>query len=419
MNLLNELTDWRQTSRRVYDFTRYLVKEYVATGCRHRSASLAYMSLFALVPMLTVIYSMFSIIPAFQGMAAELQNFLLDHLLPDSGAEMQGYLEVFSSQARNLTVVGVIMLIATAYFMLKSIENAFNHIWGITKPRKGLMNFLLYWAVLSLGPLLLGIGLAMSTYLISLRLFFSEYDAIGVVPVLFSFMPWVLTAATFTLLLAAVPNCKVPLRHALIGGVLTAIGFELLKDLFTWVISHSSYEVVYGAFAMVPLFLLWMNLVWTVVLAGALLVRSLSTYQMVQLQKDEDSDLLAAVAVIWLFYEKSRKGDPVIEPDIYALGVNPLQWQRLRGGFLEQRIIAVTQKDDYVLSRDLSVLTLFDLAEMLRLPLNAVNSTIAEDWPWKARFLSAINTINGSMIDQLQPSLAELFANESHKKYSE
>lgn len=393
----------------LYDFLRYLMAEYVDTGCRHRAASLAYMSLFALVPMLTVIYSMFSIIPAFQGMGEQLQTFLLDHLLPDSGAEIQGYLSTFSSQARSLTVVGVFMLIATAYFMLKSIENAFNHIWGITKPRKGLMNFLLYWAVLSLGPLLLGIGLAMSTYLISLRLFFSEYDAIGLIPIVFNIMPWLLTTATFTLLLVAVPNCRVPLRHAIIGGFLTALGFELLKDLFGWVISHSSYQVVYGAFAMVPLFLLWMNLVWTVVLSGALVVRSLSTYQQMLLEKDEISDLAAAISILWLFYQRNREGGVLSDADILTAGINAVQWQRLKFKLQDQRLIAVTAKDDFVLSRDLACFSLFNLVELLNLSTQVNKGGLPKDWPWGDRFMQLVQGVNNDMSEQLDIPLARLF----------
>ncbi len=191
----------------IWRFITHLANEFRESGCQQRAAALTYMTLFAIVPMLMVIYSAFSVIPAFQGYGAQLQDLLFSHLMPDSGSEIQSYLTDFSSQARSLTGWGVGMLVVTAYLMLTNIEKTFNGIWGVTEARKGLSNFLLYWAVLSLGPLLLGLGLAMSTYLLSLTLFVDEYDSLGIVPFLLKFVPWILTTAAFTLLFAAVPNC--------------------------------------------------------------------------------------------------------------------------------------------------------------------------------------------------------------------
>src|SRR5690606_33580770 len=108
-------------------------------------------------------------------------------------------------------------------------------IWGVLHGRKGVANFLLYWAVLSLGPLLLGMGLAMSTYLTSLRLFMDAYDSLGLVAWVFRIGPWLLTVAAFTLLFVTVPNCKVPLAHGLAGGVVTSLAFEVLKTIFGYI----------------------------------------------------------------------------------------------------------------------------------------------------------------------------------------
>ena len=172
-------------------FLRLLVQEYVAKGCRQQAAALTYMTLFALVPLLTVAFTMFSLFPAFEGMSDSVRAFLFMHLLPDTGLEIQQYLTDFTQQARSLTMAGVPMLLITAFLMIKNIEIAFNDIWSVKTPRKGLISFLIYWAILSLGPLLLGVGLAMSTYLLSLELFMDEHDSLGILPVLFGFSPGV------------------------------------------------------------------------------------------------------------------------------------------------------------------------------------------------------------------------------------
>src|SRR5690606_3494761 len=148
-------------------FFSNLMEDFFAHECQKSAAALTYLTLFALVPLMTVVYSVFSLIPAFDGVAEQLQGVLFSHFVAESGQELQGYLAEFSSQARSLTGVGVGVLVVTAYWMLTNIEKTFNSIWGVSRPRKGIASFLLYWAVLSIGPLLLGAGLAVNTYVLS------------------------------------------------------------------------------------------------------------------------------------------------------------------------------------------------------------------------------------------------------------
>ncbi len=384
--------------------------QFGAKQCQQNAAALTYMTLFAIVPLMTVSYSMFSVIPAFQGVGEQLQDMIFTNFVPSSGLEVQQYLQEFSGQARNLTVVGVAMLVVTAYLMLKNIETAFNTIWGVQESRKGLSNFLLYWAVLSLGPLLLGVGLVMSTYLLSLRLFVDEYDKLGLLVWLLRYLPWLLTAAMFTLLYAAVPNCRVPVRAAAIGGALTALVFELVKGLFGWIVSHTSFEVIYGAFAVVPLFLLWINLLWMIVLAGAVLVRTLSSYQSSLMGRDYP-DLVAAVLILWQFYVGQARGEGLDDQQLVRFGVTTEQWQRLRGLFLRQRLLTATQRGDYVLCRDLHGLTLFQLSQLLQLPTQmSVQWQELQQFEWSSTLEEHLSAVDQYRQQQFSPSLAELFA---------
>ncbi|MDG2284093.1 MAG: YihY family inner membrane protein, partial [Alphaproteobacteria bacterium] len=148
-------------------FLRYLVQRFNRDGCRQSAAALTYMSLFAIVPMLTLMYSMFSLVPAFNEVGSQVEAFIFSKFLPSSGQEISQYLTEFSSQARKLSAAGVIILMVTSFLMLGNIEKTFNHIWATTGGRKGLAGFFVDGAILSLGPLLLAAGLLMKTYLVS------------------------------------------------------------------------------------------------------------------------------------------------------------------------------------------------------------------------------------------------------------
>src|SRR5690606_10669240 len=204
-------------------------------------------------------------------------------------------------------------------------EANFNAIWGVARGRRGVANFLLYWAVLSLGPLLLGAALAMNTYLASFRLVVGHYDSLGLIETVLQLAPWLLTWTAFTLLFVAVPNCKVPVAHGLTGGFITTLCFQALKSAFGWLVSHSSFTLVYGAFAAVPLFLLWVNLIWTVILGGAVFVHTINAHE-IGLRDRNYPDLLASLVVLWRCYLASREGKAVPERELLRAGLSSDQW---------------------------------------------------------------------------------------------
>jgi len=392
-----------------WNFIRLIIEQFFEKKCQKSAASLTYVTLFAIVPLMTVTYSMFSIIPAFQDMGEQLQGLIFEHLLPDTGQELIGYLQDFSNQARTLTVVGVIFLVVSAYFMLANIEENFNAIWGVPEGRTGIANFLLYWAILSLGPLLLGVGVAMSTYLVSLQLFTDVQESIGIVKTLFRVVPLVLSIAAFTLLFATVPNCHVPFTHALIGGAVTAIFFEILKTLFSLVVSNSSYTLIYGTFAMVPLFLLWINLIWMTILAGAVLVRTISTYQ-ITLRDKAYPDLLAGLLILWQFHQASIHGSSLTDRQLIDTGLSNSQWRRLNAALQEHHVITATNQGDFVLSQDLHYLTLGRLQEILHLQkqLPEDNQQL-KDLPWYDELNYRLGAMDSFADERFNISIAALF----------
>lgn len=411
---IDSLRNFWQTSKR---FMQSLTRDFLAHDCQKNAAALTYMTLFAIVPLMTVIYSVFSMIPAFDGVAEQLQGMIFSNFVPETGDEIQKYLSDFSKQARSLTGAGVGMLVVTAYLMLTNIEKTFNHIWGVDRARKGLSSFLLYWAVLSIGPILLGVGLGINTYLLSLKLVFKEYELFGFTALVFRSLPLFLTATAFTLLFAAVPNCRVPMRYAAVGGVITAVCFEVLRNLFSAFVANSSMNTVYGAFAVVPLFLLWVNLVWTVILAGAILVRTMAERQYV-VSYGKSTDMVAALKCLSLFRLRRATGDSVSDNDCYRLGLGVVSWQQLRTRLERNKWIAVTASGRYILTRDLRTVTLWDLAKIMDLKLSDLEIKIAKPpkTQWFTDYLVRRKEVAAAAKTSLGLSVEELLLEMSTEK---
>ena len=269
------------------------------------------------------------------------------------------------------------IIFLTALLMLSNIEKTFNHIWATTGGRKGLAGFLVYWAILSLGPLLLAIGMIMSTYLMSLRLVVAEVDSLGLVALLFSYLPWLLTWLAFTLLYVAVPNCKVRVVYALFGGLITTLLFESAKALFGQLVAHSIYTNVYGAFAVIPLFLMWIYLLWVLILFGAELVRSLETFQY-QGRDTPLPDLLAVLIVLWQCWHRQQRGHSLSDRSMSIVGLNVEQWRRLRDMLLGQRILEKTASGQYVMIRDADTIRLADISGWLGQAFNSGDKALSE-----------------------------------------
>jgi membrane protein len=411
----SSIASLHKSYRWLVGFLILMLRQYQAKSCQKSAASLTYVTLFATVPMMTVTYSMFSIIPAFQSLGDELQTLLFEHFLPNSEQDLGKYLKDFSTQARQLTVFGAAFLLVSAYLMLKNIEQNFNGIWGVARGRRGVSNFLLYWAILSLGPLLLGAALAMSTYLASFRLLVGTYDSLGVFEWVLQFAPWVLTWAAFTLLFVAVPNCKVSVRHALIGGLVTTLGFQGLKAAFGWIVGHSSFTLVYGAFAALPLFLLWVNLIWMVILGGAVFVHTISAHQ-IGLRDRNYPDLLASLIVLWCCYRASQEGGVVAERKLLNQGLAAQQWHRIRIALVTNKVITTNDQGDYLLSRDLKSLSLLQLADIVQLPHQLPQETDQlEVLPWGKGAILLLGSVDANNERLLSTSVASLFSQSTQE----
>ncbi|MFA5679337.1 MAG: YihY family inner membrane protein [Pseudomonas sp.] len=355
----------RRIQRLVY-FCRYLLRRFGEDNCPKNAAALTYTTLFAVVPVMTVTYAMLAAIPAFNEVSGQIEGFIFDNFVPSTGAALRDYLSEFSQQARQLTGIGVALLMVTAFLMLVNIEKSFNAIWRIRQPRRGVSSFLLYWAVLSLGPLLLGAGFVVSTYLASLSFLTGDAVLASAWKQLLGWLPLLLSIAAFTLIFVAVPNTRVRLQHGLAGGVLVALLFEGAKACFAlYVALFPSFQLIYGAFAAFPLFLLWIYVSWLIILFGAELVCNLGSS--VAWQRSAYPWLVSLLSLLRIFMHAQKDGRVVDLPTVNATGWPMPEdlWLDLTEWMEGQRYITRAQQGGYVLSRDPEQLDMSELLEAL------------------------------------------------------
>jgi membrane protein len=240
------------------------------------AASLTFTTMLALVPVLTIGLAIFTAFPLFDAFRKSLEAYFMQNLMPKSIANViLGNLNQFAAKATRLSAIGAVFLILTAVSMIAMVDRTFNQIWRVPMQRALPQRILIYWCAITLGPLLIGVSITVTTYL-----FAATRSVVGELPLFgsmfYSFASFLLTVIVFTSLYVIVPNKRVTWRDALCGGVFAAIGFELTKRLFVSFVSQfPTYTMVYGALAAVPVFLVWVYLGWLIILSGAVIAAAL------------------------------------------------------------------------------------------------------------------------------------------------
>jgi len=245
------------------------------------AGSLTFTTLISLVPLVTVMLAAFSAFPMFASFQEALQKYFLQSLVPDTIARpVLNALTQFASKASRLGAAGLLALLVSAIALMLTIDRALNAIWRVPRSRPIAQRVLVYWAALTLGPLLVGVSLSVTSYAIS-----ASRGVVGVMPGGVGFVIDVIEFALLTLGVAGlyhhVPNTHVRRRHALAGGLFVAVGFEVAKRLLAWYLLRvPAYAMVYGAFATLPIFLIWVYVGWSIVLLGAVIAAYAPSLQM-------------------------------------------------------------------------------------------------------------------------------------------
>ncbi|HFA5363811.1 TPA: YihY family inner membrane protein, partial [Neisseria gonorrhoeae] len=259
-------------------FAWFVIRRFSEERVPQAAASMTFTTLLALVPVLTVMVAVASIFPVFDRWSDSFVSFVNQTIVPQGADMVFDYIDAFRDQANRLTAIGSVMLVVTSLMLIRTIDNAFNRIWRVNTQRPWMMQFLVYWALLTFGPLSLGVGISFMVGSVQDSVLSSGAqqwaDALKTAARL-AFMTVLLWG-----LYRFVPNRFVPARQAFVGALITAFCLETARFLFTWYMGNfDGYRSIYGAFAAVPFFLLWLNLLWTLVLGGAVLTSSLSYWQ--------------------------------------------------------------------------------------------------------------------------------------------
>ncbi|MBX2846883.1 MAG: YihY family inner membrane protein [Acidiferrobacterales bacterium] len=286
------MTDYSIKTRllQLFELPLAVLNRFRSDRLTRHAAALAFSSLLALAPMLAIAFAMLSLFGSFDQLGSSLQDFMYEFLVPAAGEDLRQYFDQFANQAGKLTIVGLVLFLLTALLLLSTIEQSFNDIWRVKKGRSLSAKVTVYWALLSLGPLLMGASLAISTYLLSLTVangvhFSQQIHSLGV-----ALLPFLFEMLAFLLLYLVMPNVRVRFLHALVGALIASCLFELTKRLFgLYIVNFDSYQIIYGALSTLPIFLVWIFLSWVVALIGAEVVAVLQERNVFGLERDGEA----------------------------------------------------------------------------------------------------------------------------------
>jgi len=260
-------------------FLRYVLRRWTEDRCPQIAGSLAFTTLLALVPIFAIAVSLLSRAPFFEEVMVQIKIFLLLNLMPDIAERIiTVYMEEFASNAGRLTTLGVAILLVTSVALMLTIDHSINAIWRTRRARSLWISILAYVALLTVGPVLIGASVSITTYLMTLPSRWSNVPA-PAHAFLLQAVPTVVSTLAFFLIYRLVPHRRVPWAHALAGALLAAVMFEIAKEALAFYVANvPTYSLVYGAFAAVPFFLLWVYVSWLIVLFGAEMAAALGEW---------------------------------------------------------------------------------------------------------------------------------------------
>ncbi len=241
---------------------------------------LAYVTLLSLVPLVTVVFSIFSFFPIFSSVRLQVEEFIFANFVPAASDVIHHHFSRFVANASKMTSIGVVALVLVALLLISAIDQNLNHIWRSRGQRPKMTTFAVYWMILTLGPLLAGASILITSYVVSLRVFHHMQLLSSAANFMLGILPFCLSFFSLLLLFVAVPNVKIRWRDALVGAIVSALLLEGAKKVFAlYITNFTSYQTIYGALAVIPILFVWVYLSWWLVLLGAEFTASMGDYR--------------------------------------------------------------------------------------------------------------------------------------------
>jgi membrane protein len=413
----------RQAATTAGTFTLYALQRFNADGCFAASGALSYAALVSLVPLAVIALGTLSVVPIFSQLHDQILAFTFKYFVPSIGEQAGWWFRVFANSAAQTTAIGVVGIAATGVLLLATVEDQLNLIWRVTSPRPWGQRVLAYWALITLGPLLLGLSLSLSTYfeIAARRAGFSQqafqWLESGWLHGVARSVPALLEFTALTLLYWLIPNCAVRWRDAAVGALVATAAIEVLKIGFSiYIGAMSYYQTVYGTLAAIPIFLLWMYISWMAVLLGAEVAAALPNWRIDERIGKISSggvQIGLSLALIAALMRAQRSGKVPQTPTLSGqLGVATTVIDEHMKPLVAAGFVAHTQDGGWVLAWSPESATLRDLYDALHLPF-------AGSWlgrvsvPWQRQIEPAIRRIVRSEAGTVKLTLAALLAEPS------
>ncbi|MCC6912131.1 MAG: YihY family inner membrane protein [Rhodospirillaceae bacterium] len=344
---------------------RFFLRRMSQHAILEMASSLSFSTIFALIPALALVLAAVAAYPGLSALRERMEQFLLSNLMPETGLHVGVAIAGFVRAAGELTAVGIIGLIAAALILLVSIESAFNKIFRVARDRRLAIRLLVFWTLMTIGPLLLGLGFSLFGIFAALPLFGAPEEATNFDIVLGSIAPSALGWLVLTVLYAIVPNRRVFLKDAMIGALLAAGLLTFVRYTFAfYVLTMTAYQAIYGAMAAIPVFLIWIFAVWVIVLAGAVVTASLPDW------RHESSGavvgpagrLMTALSILERLERAVREGKGLTTARLARTVSAPdIIFAAVLGELHNMRFVVVTDTGEWMLARDLDRTPLADL----------------------------------------------------------
>jgi membrane protein len=412
MSLLHTLLRWRRRvdHDRVTTFARFLARRFLEDRCFETAGALAYTTVFALVPLSTVVFAVLATFPVFDAWTQALIDFVFVHFVPEAASTVAGTLHELAGSARQINLKGLAALLVSVLLVMLAVEQTFDRIWRVDQPRPTLWRLVVYWTLLTLGALLAVASLAVSTWLFTLPALAEANASLGQQAL--RLMPSLVAFLVFTASYRLIPNRPVPLRFAAAGGLIAMTLFEGAKHGFAWYLRNTNFEQLYGALAVIPIFLFWVWLSWLVVLLGASFAASFGAfrYQPRAHRLPPGAELYACLRLLARLEESRRHGrgldadalrqlEPALTDDLC---------QQLLGGLARLAIVQRGESGAWLPVRDLATVSLDDLHEGLGLRLPPAGCCLpGADDPIGRAALSALAHLRQPLDAALRHPLAD------------
>ena len=408
MEPLDSINRWSHRVRdkaRAGTFFRFLWQRFLDDRLFEAAGALSYTTVFALVPLSIVVFGVLSAFPVFDRWSDQLSDYIFSNFVPSSARAVETYLRQFSTNAGQLTTVGIVALVVSLLITLNSVEATFNRIWRVKVARPKFARFMVFWTVFTLGALVAATSLALSTEFFALALFATQPGQ-WLEHLMLQLAPMFIELVGFAAIYRVVPHRTIQWRHAIAGALLAVLLFEAVKwGVGAYLGSFATYGKVYGTLAFVPIFLIWIFLGWVSILFGASFASSMSAfrYQPVTMRLPVGYEMYGLLRMLGRFNEARAKGKGLHSNEVQLLEpiLTDALVQQMVAQLCEIGLLSRAESGEWLLARDLDQLTLAELYEacQLRIPVAEAHLPCRED---------ALGHAATAALDELRIPLREL-----------